>query len=121
MQTRFRLPAFFALALCAPVAYAAPAGEPVQECVELGGGHKVSRYGSQFVLVEDGDARYRVSVDSDCDVLSLATRIELSTDGEEGRVCPSGSQVKTNNGECSVALVERIDAQTHARYLRRRR
>lgn len=120
MNMRHRITVLLVLAVVSAGAQAAPKGEAVSDCVDLGAGHVVSRYGSQFVLVADGDARYRVNVDSGCDALGLATRLELSTAGQAGRVCPASTRVKTNEGSCDVESVQRIDAATYARFMRKR-
>lgn len=73
----------------------------------------------KYVLVRDGDAFYRLHADG-CDELAMATRFEIFGDSEKGRLCPAGTQVKTNTGKCSISKVERIDEATYRRYQRQR-
>lgn len=119
MRHTHRITLLLALGLCAASAQAV-AGEAIQECVELSGSQQVSRFGTQYVLVADGDAYYRLSVSSSCDGLQMATRFDVSADGQAGRICPSGTRVKLNKDDCKVSAVERIDETAYARYNKRR-
>ncbi|KRC33996.1 MULTISPECIES: hypothetical protein [unclassified Lysobacter] len=119
MRHTHRLSLLIALGLCA-ISAPALAGDAIQDCVDLSGSQQVSRFGTQYVLVADGDTYYRLSVGSSCDGLPLATRFELSADGQGGRICPTGTRVKTNNANCKINAVERIDAGDYARYTKRR-
>lgn len=121
MQVPYRASVLLALMVCAASAQATTGGEQVQECVDLSAEHKVNRYGNQFVLVADGDAHYRLNVDNACDGLAMATRFQLSSGGQVGRICPEGTSVKTNDDRCKITSVERIDAKTYSRYVRSRR
>ncbi|UHQ21509.1 hypothetical protein LVB77_12530 [Lysobacter sp. 5GHs7-4] len=96
------------------------AGEALSGCVELSGSQQVSRFGTQYVLVADGSDYYRLGVSSSCDGLQLATRFDISAEGQSGKICPSGTRVKLNKDECKVNSVERIDETAYARYTRRR-
>ena len=121
MRVPYRVSVLLVLMVCAASAQAATGKEAVQACVDLSAAHKVLGYGSQLVLVADGDAHYRLKVDNSCDALATATRFQLSSAGQAGRICPEGTSVKTNDDNCDVTSVERIDARTYSRYLRSRR
>ncbi|RDZ28601.1 DUF6491 family protein [Lysobacter silvisoli] len=118
MRHSYRVSLLLAAGLCAASAQAF-AADAIQDCVDLSGSQQVSRFGGQYVLVADGSDYYRLSVGSSCDGLQLATRFELSTEGQAGRVCPSGTRVKLNKGDCKISKVERIDEAAYTRYSRR--
>ena len=97
----------------------AASGETIKECAALSGNAQVSRFGNQYVLVKDGDAYYRLSVEH-CDMISLATRLEVSAESQPGRICPANTRIKTNTGNCRAGRAELIDEATYLRYQRRR-
>lgn len=109
-----RAAALLALAAVAAAAHAATATTPVEDCVDLHGSHTVHRSGERFLLVADRAAHYRVDLAGSCGTLPLASRFSISTRGQAGRLCPSGTRVKTDLDSCRVAEVVRIDAQTFA-------
>ena len=115
----FRLLLLSSLAACAMSAQAAAPADELAECTNLSGAQQVSRFGNQYIFVRDGDAFYRLHT-GNCDKLALATRFEIFGDSEKGRICPSGTQVKTNTGKCNISRIERIDEATYRRYQRRR-
>lgn len=117
MRMRIRLPIFL---LLLSASLPAIAGEPVEGCVDLGPGHQAYRYGSQFVLVRDGESHYRLGVD-DCGDLTISTRFAFDTEGTAGRLCASGTRVRLKNATCSASSLERIDAGTFARLRKRSR
>ena len=111
---------FAALAFAAVAGPAqAASGEPLKECINFSGNHEVSRFGSQYVLVHDGDAYYRLQADH-CDKLSMATRVTIQTDKQIDRVCPEGTRIETNAGNCRASKAETIDEATWRRYQRHR-
>lgn len=120
MHTSYRVAALLALAAAATTAHATTGGEPMEECVDLSASHAVHRSGSQYLLVADSEAHYRVEMVDSCGTLPLASRFAISTNGQAGRLCPVGTRVKTNLDSCRVRAVERIDSDTYARLRRKR-
>ncbi|KAF1693189.1 hypothetical protein CSC62_13535 [Pseudoxanthomonas jiangsuensis] len=110
--------------LLAGAAFAAHAGDKpaLEGCVELGAQQEIVRNGgSQAFLLRDGDSHYRVALQGSCDSLAIASSISIIGEGAEGRLCPSGSQIKTNRGKCEVGKVELLDADEFATLKRRAR
>ena len=110
--------ALLSLALCAPAAIAAPV--PVEGCVDLSSSHEGMRYGSKYVLIKDGDAHYRLDFGRACSAITASGSITIEAEGEANRICASGTKVDTGRGDCNVRKVEAIDAETFARYKKRR-
>lgn len=108
-----------AAALLSLPASAAFAG-PVDACVDLGPGHEVSRFGTQYALVKDGEAYYRLGFRRDCGGLSLAPRIHVSAEKQAGRLCPTGTWVDAGRDRCEATSVDRIDEAAYKRYRGRR-
>ncbi|GAB3093626.1 hypothetical protein GCM10027159_09510 [Lysobacter terrae] len=115
---RILFAALAAATVCAGTAQAAPSA-PLKECVSLSGSQQATRFGSQFVLIHDGDTYYRLHADR-CDKLSLATRVTVRADSQPDRICPSDTRIETNTGNCIASKVETIDETTYRRYQHRR-
>jgi len=107
-----------ALALTA-VGAPAMAAEPVDGCVDISDRHQAFRFGSQYLLVADDDAHYRLGF-RDCGDLSISTRFAFSSDGTDNRICSADTRVKLNRSTCTATSLERIDAATFERLRRRR-
>ena len=110
--------------LLAGAASAAHAGEKpaLDGCVELGAQQEIVRNGgSQSFLLRDGDSHYRIALRRSCDSLAIASSVSIIGEGAEGRLCPSGSQIRTNRGKCDVGAVELLDADEFASLKRRAR
>jgi len=122
MQPRYHAIAIVLLAACAATAQARPAAtqNPLIDCVALGAGHEAVRFGTQYVLIHDGDAYYRLHFNGSCDALTVATTVEISTDGKANRLCPQHSRLASRMKSCAVRSVDLIDAGTFERYKRRR-
>ena len=123
MQLRYRAIAAIVLAACAVTTQASPAAiqsSPLADCVDLGADHQAVRFGTQYVLIQDGDAYYRLRFNGSCDALTVATTVEISTDGNVNRLCPQKSRLASRMKSCSVRGVDVIDAETFERYKRRR-
>jgi hypothetical protein len=122
MHLRYRAIAAVLLAACAVTAQAGPAvtQNPLSDCVDLGADHQAVRFGTQYVLIQDGDAYYRLHFNGSCDALTVATTVEISTDGKVNRLCPQKSRLASRVKSCSVRSVDLIDAETYERYTRRR-
>ena len=122
MQLRYRALVAVLLAACAATSQARTAvnQNPLTDCVDLGVDHQAIRFGTQYVLIQDGDAHYRLHFNGSCDALTVATSIEISTDGQVNRLCPQKSRLVSRMKSCSVRGVDLIDADTFERYKRRR-
>ena len=122
MQLRYRAIAAVLLAACAVTAQAGPAvtQNPLTDCVDLGADHQAVRFGTQYVLIQDGDAYYRLHFNGSCDALTVATTVKISTDGKANRLCPQKSRLASRMKSCSVRSVDLIDAEAFERYKRRR-
>jgi hypothetical protein len=122
MQLRYRAFVAVLLAVCATTSQARTAvnQNPLTDCVDLGVDHQAVRFGTQYVLIQDGDAHYRLHFNGSCDALTVATSIEISTDGQVNRLCPQKSRLASRMKSGSVRGVDLIDADTFDRYKRRR-
>jgi hypothetical protein len=123
MQLRYRAIAAVLLAASAATTQARPAvtQNPLVDCVDLGADHQAVRFGTQYVLIHDGDAYYRLHFNgSGCDALTVATTVEISTDGKVNRLCPEKSRLASRMKSCSVRSVDQINAETFEGYKRRR-
>lgn len=105
---------------CAGVAQAEP-GEPLSECVDLSAGHQATRFGTQYLMVKDGDEHYRLGFGGSCDTLSTSSTVRISTDSAANRLCPEGTQVSTKRDTCKVRRVEEIRPDEFERYAKRAR
>lgn len=113
-MTRFLPSAALALAMLLPV-LAQAQDAPADACVDLGAGHEILRNGTQSFFLKDGEQHYRVKLRSACDTLPLASRLLVSTEGQDNRLCPSGSRVDTDRGKCDIAGFETINAEEFTR------
>ena len=122
MQLRYRALVAVLLAACAATSQARTAANqnPLADCVNLSADHQAVRFGTQYVLIQDGDAHYRLHFNGSCDALTVATSVEISTDGQVNRLCPQKSRLASRMKSCSVRSVDLIDADTYERYKRRR-
>ncbi|QQP97028.1 DUF6491 family protein [Lysobacter enzymogenes] len=100
---------------------AAPAlaADPLQECVDLSASHVVRRAGDSAVAVQDGASFYRAEMRYGCNDLGYSAKLKISTDKQEGRLCPQGSKLATQRDYCSISRVEKIDEQAFKRYIKR--
>ena len=122
MNTSIRGAAALLFCVYAPFAAAKDAGEPITDCVTIGQDHQILRTGGpQSVLLKDGDSHYRVSLQNTCDSLAIASRIEIASEGQANRLCPTGSVLKTNRDSCRVSKVTTISAEEFAIKQRRMR
>jgi len=90
---------------------------PLSDCVDLTPDHQAFGFGTQYLLVQDGDAHYRVSFYGNCDAVGMP-QVQISTSGTSNRLCPQATRVTANMRACSVRSVEQIDADRYARYRR---
>ena len=98
----------------------ASASESATECVDLGSDQEIVRAGSgQQIFLRDGQAHYRISFARACDSIQLTPSIKISTDGQDNRLCPSGTKVRTKQANCAVDAVELISAEEFAKRKKR--
>lgn len=106
-----------ALACVAP-AFGSEQTMPPEQCTTLSPQHEAVRFGSQYLIVGDGDARYRLEFsESSCFALQSAS-IVISTDDQAGRLCGSRTIVKSKSGRCDVRRVDLIEDSDYQRYKR---
>jgi hypothetical protein len=91
---------------------------PLNDCVNLSTDHEAFRFGKQYLLIQDGDAHYRLSFRGDCEAIGLSSQVVISTAGETNRLCPQATKVDSRTRSCSVSSVDQIDADRYARYKR---
>lgn len=92
------------------------------DCVQLGNDQQLVRANaSRDVLLRNGSEHYRVHFQEDCSKAAYSRKLAFSTDGQPGQVCGAGrTQLQTDNGQCTVARVETIDADTFKQKARQR-
>ena len=100
----------------APIAPATP----LSDCVDLAPDHQAFGIGTQTLLIQNGDAHYRVSFYGDCAAISMP-QVEISTAGMRNRLCPKATRVVAQTTTCTVRSVEQIDADRYAVYRRKAR
>jgi hypothetical protein len=113
-----------AIALLSGVAFAsahAAGNEDLSDCVDLSSQHETARFGSQYLLVKDGESHYRLGFGGSCGEIAISTRVQLRAEGKDGRICPSGTTVRTKRGSCTVRGVASISAEQYESYARRGR
>ena len=110
-----------ALASCAGVAHARNDNQPLKDCVELSADHQMARFGSQYLLVKDGDAHYRIGFGGSCSAIAVSTQVKIATDDQANRLCPQGTRVVTKRDSCAAREVLRVDEDEYETYARKRR
>lgn len=104
----------FSLALLglASIAFTASASESVNECVDLGSDQEIVRAGSgQQIFLRDGQTHYRIGFARTCNSIQVTSSIKIRAEGQENRLCPSGTKVITREANCDVSVVEPISAE----------
>jgi hypothetical protein len=122
-MSKFKRTIAFAM-LCASSmssAYAGNRNQPLSDCVDLAPGSQMTRFGSQYLLVKDGDAHYRIGFNGNCSAISLTTQVKLRTGDQDNRLCPSGTRVLTKRDSCTARDVVLVDEDAYASYVRRSR
>ena len=95
-----------------------PADSALSDCVDLGANHEAFRYTNQALLIADGDTHYKLSFGSGCDALMAAATVDIATNGQANRICPSGTRVSARTYSCAVRQVKRITPEDYTRYQR---
>jgi len=113
--------AFVMLCASMPSAYADSRNQPLSDCVDIAPQRQVARYGSQYLLVKDGDAHYRIGFGGSCSAISMSTQVQIRTDRQDNRLCPSGTRIITRGDSCTVRTVVLISEDEYAKYARRGR
>lgn len=111
---------FVAFAGFASAAYAQD-NEKLADCVDLPADYQAARFGSQYLLVKDGDNYYRLGFNGSCSAISLSSSVKISTDGQANRLCPSNTKVSSKRDSCKVREVDRVDQDAYEQYARRNR
>jgi len=102
------------------IAFTASASESATECVDLGSNQEILRAGSgQQIFLRDGQTHYRIGFARTCDSIQTTSSLTISTDGQENRLCPSGTKVRTKEANCAVNAVEVISAEEFAKRKKR--
>lgn len=109
------LPTRIALATLLAFAASSAFADPIDACVDLGAKPKISRLGDKAVLIKDTDSFYRLNVKA-CYDLSFSQQFQVSAEKQKGRICPSGTYVRTNRDNCEVEQVEKIDEAAYRKY-----
>ena len=80
---------------------------------------RADRAGDSAVAIQDGAQYYRAEMRYGCNDLGYSAKLKISTDKQEGRLCPQGSKLATQRDLCSISRVEKIDEQAFKRYIKR--
>lgn len=105
----------------ATAAHARQENEKLADCVDLPADYQAARFGSQYLLVKDGDNYYRLGFNGSCSAIAVSTAVKISTGGQANRLCPSDTKVSTKRDSCSAREVVRVDQDEYERYARRQR
>ena len=121
-MSSFRSAIAIALLSCASFAPAYAASDAdLSECVDLSPQHETARFGTQYLLVKDGESHYRLGFGGSCGEIAISTHVQVRAEGQDGRICPRGTTVLTKRGSCTVRGVASISAEKYDSYARRGR
>ena len=109
------------LATLASTALAREEEQKLAECVDLPATYQATRSGSQYLLIKDNDDYFRIDVGSSCNAIALSSNVTISTQGENNRICPAGTQVASKHSRCNVREITRIAQTDYDRNARKRR
>lgn len=92
------------------------------DCVQLGSDQQLVRANaSRDVLLRNGENHYRVHFQDDCSKAAYSRKLSFNTEGQTDQLCGAGrTQLRTDAGQCTVARVEAIDADTFKQKVRQR-
>ncbi|MDR6840769.1 hypothetical protein [Pseudoxanthomonas sacheonensis] len=110
-----------ALAGFATAAHARQDNEKLADCVDLPADYQAARFGSQYLLVKDGDNYYRLGFNGSCSAIAVSPAVKISTDGQANRLCPRDTKVSGKRDSCSAREVVRVDQDEYEKYVRRQR
>lgn len=117
---------FAAITLAASALLVSPAhaadAPAAASCIALGADQQLVRAGaSRNVLLRNGQDHYLVHFEEDCAKAAYSRKLTFITDGQAGQVCNAGrTELRTDNGRCTVDRVESIDEATFKQKLRQR-
>jgi hypothetical protein len=119
----FKLKSTLFLVALAGFATAAHAqeNEKLTDCVELPADYQATRFGSQYLLVKDGDNYYRLGFNGSCSAIALSSSVKISTAGQANRLCPSDTKIASKRDSCRVSEVVRVDQNAYEQYARKNR
>ena len=122
MSTSRSLLAAVLLAACSATAPSQASETPLTDCLDLSSGYQVTRFGTQYLLLKDGEDHYRLGFSGgSCDAIAVSTQVQIATEGQSNRLCPAKTQVRTKRDSCVVREVVPVDADEYERYARRNR
>ena len=121
MPKSARILFFTALSALAFSVQARQESEKLSECVDLPAGYEVARFGSQYLLVKDGDNYYRLGFSGSCSAIAMSSTVKISTKGQADRLCPAATRVATKRDACDAREIVRVDEDEYERYARKRR
>jgi len=104
----------------APASFAANQPAALQECVDLSPNHEAARFGTQYLLVKDGEQHFRIGLGSSCDAIVRSAAVQISAQKQSNRLCPKHTRISSRKGSCEARRVELIDARDFERYQRNR-
>lgn len=102
-------------------AHAQQENEKLADCVDLPADYQATRFGSQYLLVKDGDNYYRLGFNGNCSAISLSSSVKISTEGQANRLCPKETKISTKRDSCNVREVIRVDEHEYQQYARKNR
>ena len=111
-----------ASALLAVPARAVDTPAAAGDCLQLASDQQLVRAGaSRNVLLRNGQDHYVVHFQDDCSKAAYSRKLSFVTDGQQGRICSAGqTELRTDNGRCTVDRVEAIDEATFKQKVRQR-
>ena len=105
----------------ATAAHARQESEKLADCVDLPADYQAARFGSQYLLVKDGDNYYRLSFNGSCSAIAVSPTVKISTDGQANRLCPNDTKVSGKRDSCEAREVVRVDQDEYEKYVRKQR
>jgi len=119
MNTKFGLLTTLLLCACSATAAHAAPGDKLSDCIDLSSDYEATRFGSQYLIIRDNNAHYRVGFGGSCDAMTMNSKMSISTEGHENRLCASNTKVSMKRDSCKVRSVEEIRADEFERYAQR--
>ncbi|MGH8026510.1 MAG: hypothetical protein ACREO0_07255 [Pseudoxanthomonas sp.] len=88
------------------------------DCVDLPADYQATRFGSQYLLIKDGDNYYRVGFNGSCSAIALSSSVKISTDGQANRLCPRDTKISSKRDSCAAREVVHVDQREYEQYVR---
>lgn len=102
-------------------AHARQENEKLADCVDLPADYQATRFGSQYLLIKDGDNYYRIGFNGSCSAITLSSSIKIATEGQANRLCPSDTRISGKRDSCAASEVLRVDENEYEKYARNKR